>query len=176
MPRTFNKGCDMVSSAWRHAAVHKRTHKEVASFMEDIGSSYSQFFKTIMQDKVLKFGKPTIILAHTQDFIDETTMEVKTAVPVKGSLKNVGIESFFTTVTATKRININDLEKYKNDMLHIEPEEEEVGVKYVFQNRLTRKTLGERIRSPMGMFSINETFTDNDVQILLDHIKDYYGE
>lgn len=139
-------------------------------------SNYSQFFKTIMQDKVLKFGKPTIILAHTQDFIDETTMEVKTAVPVKGSLKNVGIESFFTTVTATKRININDLEKYKNDMLHIEPEEEEVGVKYVFQNRLTRKTLGERIRSPMGMFSINETFTDNDVQILLDHIKDYYGE
>lgn len=139
-------------------------------------SSYSQFFKTIMQDKVLKFGKPTLILAHTQDYVDEATMEVKTCVPIKGALKGVGVESFFTNVIGTKRVNINDLESYKNDMLHIEPEEEAIGVKYVYQCRLTKKTLGERIRSPMGMFSTNETFIDSNAQILLDHLKDYYGE
>lgn len=139
-------------------------------------STYAQFFKTIMQDKVLKFGKPTLVLAHTADYVDEATNEVKTAVPVKGSLKSVGVESFFTTVVSTKRVNVNDLEQYKNDMLIIEPEEEDIGVKYVFQTRLNRKTLGERIRSPMGMFNREETYINNDAQILLDHLKEYYGD
>lgn len=55
--------------------------------------NYSQFFKTLMQDKILKFGKPTVILAHTQDFVDDKTLELKTYVPIKGSLKSQGIES-----------------------------------------------------------------------------------
>lgn len=147
-----------------------------ASDSRKMWGQYQQYFKNLMQDKIIKFNKPTLILAHTQDYIDETTNEVKTSVPIKGALKGVGIESFFTTVVATKRVNINDLENYQNDMLHITEEEELIGVKHVFQTRLTRKTLGERIRSPMGMFSIKETYIDNDVQILLDHIKDYYGE
>lgn len=139
-------------------------------------SNYAQFFKTIMQDKVLRFGKPTLILAHTQDYIDESTLEVKTSVPIKGALKGVGVESFFSCIVATKRMNVNDLEQYKNDMLHIDPEEEALGVKYVYQTRHSKKTLGERIRSPMGMFSVKETYIDSDAQILLDHLKEYYGE
>lgn len=138
-------------------------------------SNYGQFFKTLMQDKILKFGKPTIILAHTQDFIDDKTLETKTYVPVKGALKAQGCESYFTTVVSTKKMPLKDLEPYKNDMLHITEDEELLGFKYVFQTRLTKQTLGERIRSPMGMFSKEETFTDNDVQVLLDHLKDYYN-
>ena len=138
-------------------------------------SAYNQFFKTLMQDKVLKFGKPTIILAHTQDFIDDKTLETKTYVPVKGALKAQGCESYFTTVVSTKKMSLKDLEPYKNDMLHITEDEELLGFKYVFQTRPTKQTIGERIRSPMGMFSKEETFTDNDVQVLLDHLKDYYN-
>ena len=138
-------------------------------------SAYNQFFKTLMQDKVLKFSKPTIILAHTQDFIDDKTLETKTYVPVKGALKAQGCESYFTTVVSTKKMSLKDLEPYKNDMLHITEDEELLGFKYVFQTRPTKQTIGERIRSPMGMFSKEETFTDNDVQVLLDHLKDYYN-
>lgn len=138
-------------------------------------SAYNQFFKTLMQDKVLKFGKPTIILAHTQDFVDDKTLETKTYVPVKGALKAQGCESYFTTVVSTKKMSLKDLEPYKNDMLHITEDEELLGFKYVFQCRPTKQTIGERIRSPMGMFSKEETFTDNDVQVLLDHLKDYYN-
>lgn len=138
-------------------------------------SAYNQFFKTLMQDKVLKFSKPTIILAHTQDFIDDKTLETKTYVPVKGALKAQGCESYFTTVVSTKKMPLKDLEPYKNDMLHITEDEELLGFKYVFQTRPTKQTIGERIRSPMGMFSKEETFTDNDVQVLLDHLKDYYN-
>ena len=138
-------------------------------------SSYNQFFKTLMQDKVLKFGKPTLILAHTQDFIDDRTLETKTYVPVKGALKAQGCEAYFTVVISTKKMALKDLEPYKNDMLHITEDEELLGFKYVYQTRLTKQTLGERIRSPMGMFSKEETFIDNDAQTLLDHLEEYYN-
>lgn len=138
-------------------------------------SNYSQFFKNLMQDKVLKFNKPTIILAHTQDYVDDKTLETKTYVPIKGALKAQGVESMFTTIVSTKKIPLKDLEPYKNDMLHITEDEELLGYKHVFQTRLTKQTLGERIRSPMGMFKKEETYTDNDVQILLDHLKEYYA-
>ena len=129
----------------------------------------------LMQDKVLKFGKPTVILAHTQDFIDDKTLETKTYVPIKGSLKANGIESYFTTIVSTKKMPLKDLEPYSNDMLTITEDEELLGFKYVFQTKLTKQTLGERIRSPMGMFKKEETYIDNDVQILLDHLKQYYS-
>lgn len=138
-------------------------------------SDYGQFFKNLMQDKVLKFGKPTVILAHTQDFIDDKTLETKTYVPIKGSLKANGIESYFTTIVSTKKMPLKDLELYSNDMLTITEDEELLGFKYVFQTKLTKQTLGERIRSPMGMFKKEETYIDNDVQILLDHLKQYYS-
>lgn len=175
MPRLFFKECDIVSSLWQHRAVHKRTHIEVASYMEDIGQNYNQFFKTIMQDKVIRFNKPTIVIAHTQDFVDDATLETKTYVPVKGALKNSGCEAFFSTIVSTKKIPVKDLKDYQNNMLNITEEDELLGFKYVFQTKLTRKTLGERIRSPMGMFKTNETFIDNDAQLLLDHLKEFYS-
>ena len=138
-------------------------------------SKYQQYFKTLMQDKVLKFGKSTIILAHTQDIVDDKTLETKTFIPVKGALKANGIESYFTTVVSTKKVNVKDLEGYKNDMLNIDEEEELLGFKYCFQTRLTKQSLGERIRSPMGMFKREETFIDNCAQTLLDHLKNYYN-
>lgn len=138
-------------------------------------SDYGQFFKNLMQDKVLKFNKPTVILAHTQDFIDDKTLETKTYVPIKGALKAQGVESMFTTVVSTKKMALKDLEPYSNDMLTITEDEELLGFKYVFQTKLTKQTLGERIRSPMGMFKKEETYINNDVQILLDHLKQYYS-
>lgn len=138
-------------------------------------SDYNQFFKKLMQDKVLKFGKPTLILAHTQDFLDERTLETKAYVPVKGALKAQGCEAYFTTIVSTKKVSLKDLEPYKNEMLHITEDEELLGFKYVYQCRLTKQTIGERIRSPMGMFKKEETYIDNDAQVLLDHLKNYYS-
>ena len=72
-------------------------------------------------------------------------------------------------------MSVKDLEPFRSDILTITEEEEMLGFKYVFQTRLTAKTLGERIRSPMGMFSPAETYMDNDAQLLLDRLKDFYG-
>ncbi len=135
---------------------------------------YNQFFKELMQSKVVLFGKPTIFIAHVRDDLDEKAMEMKTAVPIKGALKNNGIEAYFSTVVSAKKVNLKDIDKISNNMLIITDEEKELGYKHVFQTRITSKTTGERIRSPMGMFSKEQTYIDNDAQLLLDHLDEFY--
>ena len=137
--------------------------------------TYQQFFKTIMQDKVPKFGKPVVITAHVKDELDEKNMEMKTAVPIKGALKNNGVEAYFSTVVAAKKVSIKELESYGSNLLTITDEERELGFKHVFQTRITKNTTGERIRSPMGMFDRSQTYMDNDVQLLLDHLHKFYN-
>jgi hypothetical protein len=137
--------------------------------------NYNQFFKTLMQQHVVQFKKPVIIIAHVRDDLDEKAMEMRTTVPIKGALKNQGVEAYFSTVVAAKKMTIKDLEPYHNKLLHLSDEEKLLGFKHVFQTRITKTTVGERIRSPMGLFSKEETFTDNDAQILLDHLHAFYS-
>jgi hypothetical protein len=136
--------------------------------------AYAQFFKVLMQQKVTAFGKPVIIIAHLLDVLDEKSMEMRTSVPVKGSLKNNGIEAYFSTVVAAKKVAVKELEKFGSKMLVITDEERELGFKHVFQTRITKATTGFRIRSPMGMFDKAETYIDNDCQKLLDHLNEFY--
>ena len=135
---------------------------------------YNQYFKEIMQQKVPAFGKPVLILAHVRDDLDEKTMSIKTAVPIKGALRNQGIEAYFSTVVTAKKIPLKELEKFSSGLLHITEDEAELKYKHVFQTRPTANTTGERIRSPMGMFARNQTYIDNDAQALLDHLAEFY--
>lgn len=137
--------------------------------------AYAQFWKVLLQQKVVAFQKPVIILAHTRQDLDEKAMEMKTQVPIKGSLKNNGVEAYFSTVVATKKVNLKDLEAYPNDLLTITEDDEMLGYKHVFQTRLTKATVNERIRSPMGLFTREQTFMDNDAQRLLDHLHTFYA-
>lgn len=137
-------------------------------------ANYQQFFKKLMQEHVASSDKSVIFLAHTRQDLDEKAMEMKTAVPVKGALKNNGIEAYFSTVVSTKKVSLKDLENYKSELLNVTEQDEMLGYKHVFQTQLTKSTTGERIRSPMGMFTREQTFMDNDAQLLLDHLNSYY--
>jgi len=139
-------------------------------------SDYNQFFKSLLQDKVIKIGKPVIFIAHTLKMLNEATGEYESSVPIKGALKGQGVEAYFSCVVAAKKVPLKQLKEFKSDLLHIEPEEDALGYKYVFQTRLTKDTVGERIRSPMGLFKPNETWMDNDAQILLDHLINFYKD
>lgn len=134
---------------------------------------YAQFFKQLMQKKIAELGKPVIMLAHSVREKDGLTKS-KSLVPIKGSLKDRGLEAFFTTVVAAKKVNISELDKYQNDMLHITEMDKILGYKHVFQTMLTADTVGDRIRSPIGMFDVSQTYIDNDTNILLEHIRNYY--
>ncbi len=138
-------------------------------------SNYNQFFKTILQNKVPLFNKPVFFTAHVVEQQDEKTLDWRTSVPIKGALRGQGVEAYFNLVIYTKKVPTKKLEKYQNDLLHITDEEKELGFKHVFQTRLTADTIGERIRGPYDMFSKNETFIDNDINLVLQRIDEYYG-
>jgi len=145
-----------------------------ASDTQKAWGDFAQFFKTLMQQKVVAFAKPVIFTAHVLEQLDEQAHEMKVKVPVKGSLKNNGVEAYFSTVVSTKKMPLKDLEPFKSDLLTITEEDEDLGFKYVFQTRPTKATVGERMRSPMGMFQKSQTFMDNDAQLLLDHLHEFY--
>lgn len=138
-------------------------------------SDYFQYFKNLMQDKVAKSTKHVIVLAHTELILNESNMELETKIPVKGSLKKNGLEAYFTTIVYAKRMKIKDLKDYQNELLVITPEEEAVGYKHVFQTMITKDTVHERIRSPLRMWSVKETFIDNNATKLLNRIHSYYN-
>jgi len=136
---------------------------------------FAQFFKSLMQQSVARSTKNVIFTAHTADTMNEGEMVMETKVPVKGSLKNNGLESYFTVVIASKKVQLKNLKDYPNSMLTITPEEEAIGFKYVFQTKITKESVNERLRGPLGLFETKETFIDNNMQLVLDRLKEYYA-
>ena len=138
--------------------------------------SYAQFMKNMMAQNVGTSDKNIIFIAHTSDIFNESEMVNETMVKVKGSLMNTGIESYFSTVISCKKLDNKRLESYKSPLLTYNEEETELGFKYVFQTRLTKDTVNERIRSPMRMWTTQETYIDNDLQSILDRLHEYYDD
>lgn len=136
---------------------------------------YQQFFKKLMQEYVAGSRLNVIFLAHTMDILNENEHVMETFVKVKGALMNHGIESYFNSVLSAKKVPLKKLEGQESKLLNITEEEEMLEFKYVFQTRLTKETVNERIRNPLGMWSPKETFIDNDLQLVLDRFKAYYG-
>lgn len=137
---------------------------------------FAQYFRNLMQTYVAKSTKNVIFLAHTSDSLNESEMVMETKVPVKGATKNNGIESYFSLVIATKKVQLKALKDYQSNLLNITPEEQALGFKYVFQTKLTKETVGERLRGPLGMFDTNETYTDNNAQLVMNRLHEYYTE
>jgi hypothetical protein len=135
---------------------------------------YAQFLKVLMSNYVANAPQRVIFTGHTSDVLSEDAV-METLVKVKGSINNNGVEAFFSNVIATKKVKISELENYKNALLTITPHEEMLGFKYVFQTQMTKKTVNERMRGPMGMWDVSETYINNDTQLVLDRLAQYYS-
>jgi hypothetical protein len=139
---------------------------------------YGQFFKTLMYDYVSKFDGHTIMLGHEKGELNEETGRMQYSVPVKGAMKHNGLEAYFTTVISAKKATIKDIEKEAEEgkLLNISERDHHLGYKHVFQTRTTKATVGDRIRSPFDLFTDEETFIENDVQLVIDRLVEYYAD
>lgn len=138
--------------------------------------AYSEYFKELMQQYVAKSTKNVIIISHVSEDVDtEKGIRVESAV-VKGGLAKTGIEAYFSLNVTARAVPVKDLEKHPSDYLNISEEEREVGYKHVFQVRKTKETTGSRIRGPMGLFPNGTVYIDNDAQLLLDVVHEFYNE
>lgn len=153
----------------RYEAVHVNGSANTMKAWGDYGA----FFKTLMYDYVAKANVYSIFLGHLDAELQEESGQYKYSVPVKGALKKNGLEAYFTTVVVCKKVKIKDLKP--NNLLHVSDREEDIGYKHVFQTRTTKQTMGDRIRSPFGLFQDDELYIDNDAQIVIDQLVNYYA-
>jgi hypothetical protein len=136
----------------------------------DYGNFYREFIHAI------KGGtKDYAILAHEDSFLNEQSMQMESRVPIKGSVGKIGVEADFTTILSTKQMPIKKLEPYANDLLHISDEEREDGFKYVFCTRVSKESVGEKMRSAIGLWSRPELFIDNDLDQVFTRLRQYYA-
>ena len=138
-------------------------------------AQYQFFFKKLMQDYVAKAKVNVIFLAHVQSIMNEQAMVMEKKVPIQGALAKNGIEAYFSTIVSARRMPVAQLVDYQNDLLVITDEEELLGYKHVYQTKLTKDTVNERISASMGMWDMKETFIDNNAQLLLNRLHEYYG-
>jgi hypothetical protein len=155
-------------------AMFESTYVLTSSNTMKAWSNYGEYFRNLHQKVIAECSKNVIVIAHTSDAYREQDMLYETGVHIKGSVEKQGVESFYNLVIACKKLGLKDISEYSNDMLHITEEDEICQIKYVYQTRLTRDTVNEKIRGPIGLFSQQETYVDNDAQALLDRLHEYY--
>ena len=155
-------------------AMYERQYVKTAVNSQKAWGEYGDFYREFIH--AIKAGtKNYAILAHEDSYLNEQSMQMESRVPVKGQVGKVGVEADFTTILATKQIPIKKLEGFENDLLHITDEEREDGFKYVFCTRVTKDTVGEKMRAPIGLWKRNELYIDNDLEQVFQRLKEYYG-
>jgi len=155
-------------------AMYERQYVTNSANTQQAWGNYATFYKELIH--TIKAGsKDYAILAHASSELNEQAMRMETRVPIKGSVGKTGVEADFTTILGTAQVPINVLEGHSNALLHITPEEEEDGFKHVFVTRVTKNTIGEKMRSAMGLWSRDELYIDNDLNQVFQRLRDYYG-
>ena len=166
----------IVDSATFLMDMYVSVHVVTSSDTMSAWGNYGEYFRNLMQQYVAASTKQVIFTAHVEKILNEQTMSMEKRIPVKGALSKNGLEAFFSTIVTARTMPMEILVKYKNPLLNITEEDEMLGYKHVFQTRLTKDTIGERgMRAPMGMWSIAETFIDNDCQVLMNRLNEFYN-
>ena len=135
---------------------------------------YAQFYKQVI-DKALSMDKNIIFLAHEKKVMNSDDMVLETKVPIKGSVGATGCEANFEVVLSAKKIATTKLEYLDKTALLVNDDEEGLGLMYVFQTKIDKSTLNERMRSPLGMWGKDEKYINNDIQSVIDRLDSYYA-
>lgn len=155
-------------------SMYERQYVTTAIDTQKAWGGYGNFYREFIH--AIKAGtKDYAILAHEAVEHNEQTSQMESRVPVKGAVGRIGVEADFTTILSTKQMPISKLEGYENDLLHITPEEEEDGFKYVFCTRITKESVGQKMRSAIGLWDRKELYIDNDIEQVFNRLKRYYG-
>ena len=134
---------------------------------------FANYYKKLIH-KIKSSTKNYAILAHVKDVINESEMILESKVPIKGSVGATGVEADFTTIVGAKTISIKEARKNENSLLTISPEEEEDGVKRVFQTRIDKDSIGHKYRSQQSLWKREEKYINNDLNIVFNRLTEYY--
>lgn len=155
-------------------SMYERQYVSNAANGQKAWGDYGNFYKEFIH--AIKAGtKDYAILAHEDTVLNEQAMQMETRVPIKGSVGKIGVEADFTTILSTKQMPIKKLEGMENALLHITDEEREDGFKYVFATRVVKESIGEKMRSAIGLWDRKELYIDNDLDQVFKRLREYYN-
>lgn len=149
--------------------------KRTAEDKYQIWDKYRDYILNLFQNGVANCNKPIIFICHVE-MAKDIKGRSKLAIAVKGSTANRGIESFFTNIVYADYVDLDELDEYKNDYLHINEDEKLDDGKYVFQTRKTSSGVGLNIRSTKGLWSRNETYIDNNIMHVINKLQAFYSK
>lgn len=158
--------------------MYERVHVTNSANTQTAWGNYGQFFPRLMDATAKAENVFFIFLGHLDSYLDEDEGMMKYRVPVKGALKTKGLEAYFTTVLYVKRMRVKDILKgidEPSELLNITKKEEAKGFKHVFLTDSDKTTIGGRIRSPLGMWTDDELYIDNDALAVLKRLQEYYS-
>lgn len=138
--------------------------------------AYAEYFKQLMQQYVASSTKNVIMITHIQEDVDEEKGIRTESAVIKGGLKGTGVEAYFSLNVTARAMPVKELDKFPSEFLNITEDERDVGYKHVFQVRKTKETTGSKIRGPMGLFDNKTVYIDNDAQLLLDVVHEFYKD
>ena len=153
----------------QYVAPHAGTKKGQSAW-----GDYANYYGNMLH-KIKSGSKDYIVLAHDVAEYDAETMQTISKVPVKGAVGRTGVEADFNVIVIARIVQVKELKGRESKLLTITPEEEEDGIKYVFQTRPFKGT-GSTCRSPIGMWDRSELFIDADANAVLQRVKEFHAE
>lgn len=141
-------------------------------------SDYSEYFKTLFLDLIAKSPKNWIIISHNEkEQLPSGQLSYKAI--IKGSISKQTVESYFSLVFYARRIALEEVDKLNvppnPKYFKITPREQQFGTKHIIQCDITEEFANSKIRNPFGCFDESEVFFDNDIQLVMDKLNEYYG-
>lgn len=133
----------------------------------------SVYYQSIIES-LKKSKADSIVLAHIEPVLDEDNVVVGNRIPVQGSPGKTGVESEFSVILQAEYFTLKEIKKFpKNDNLTITKDDKLRGGKYVFVTGKCKKLPLTLARGPLGFWKPNEVIIDNDVQLVLDRLRNY---
>lgn len=158
----------------QYVAPHAGTKKGQSAW-----GDYAKFYGDFIHQ--IKAGtKDYIVMAHDKSELNENTMEIESKIPVKGAVGKRGVEGDFSFIVAARQVSIKELDKHLQKypecpLLNITEDEREDGFKYVFQTRPFKGT-GSTCRAPLMFWNRADLYIDNDANVVMDKIKEFYAD
>jgi hypothetical protein len=116
-----------------------------------------------------------VVFAHIADVYSEENECTSSEVVLQGAIGKLGITGDYTTVVESISKPINKrLMRMQNDLMTITPQQENLGVKYLFLTRRMKGHFSSLARSASDLWEDDELYIDNDIQNVLNKLNEYY--
>lgn len=110
----------------------------------------------ILEDVIGSINDKLVIVTAHEDAPRDEDFDRRMRVPLAGRMIKQGVESHFDVVLWTQTV-----------------QDDNGNIKHVFQ---TNANTTNRAKSPVGMFSDEEMYIDNDITFVIDRMREYYQE